>query len=398
MRYTHTLLAGLFLPLLMLLAGCRHKTFRIYGQIDRAQDSLLYLEHMSLDGAVVIDSVRLNADGAFSFEQQAQDSITPDFYRLRIAGQIINISIDSTEQVEVRAKYPTMSSNYEVKGSKECVRIRELANMQQILQNQVNAAVSNPEWGVEQVEAAVNQYLTVYKNNVKTRYIFKQPMAASSYFALFQTYILGNRQLLIFNPSASKADVQVYAAVATSWDTYYPGSERGLNLHNIAIEGMKNIRIMEYNQQGGGIDPKKVKVSNMIDISLTDNKGVRRTLSSLAGKVVLLDFHLFAAKDSYKRIMWLRKLYEKYHAQGFEIYQVSYDENEHFWKTQTAALPWISVYRGDDAAGVDADTYLNAAGKQLPAMFLLDKQSNVAKGNHDLDTPQAVENAIKALL
>ena len=31
----------------------------------------------------------------------------------------------------------------------------------------------------------------------------------------------------------------------TSWDTYYPGAERGKNLHNIAIEGMKDIRIIE---------------------------------------------------------------------------------------------------------------------------------------------------------
>ena len=38
-----------------------------------------------------------------------------------------------------------------------------------------------------------------------------------------------------------------------------------------------------------------------------------------------------------KRIMMLRELYNKYHAQGFEIYQVSLDEDEHFWKTRTAA-------------------------------------------------------------
>ena len=38
-----------------------------------------------------------------------------------------------------------------------------------------------------------------------------------------------------------------------------------------------------------------------------------------------------------KRIMMLRELYNKYHAAGLEIYQVSVDPDEHFWKTSTAA-------------------------------------------------------------
>ena len=41
--------------------------------------------------------------------------------------------------------------------------------------------------------------------------------------------------------------------------------------------------------------------------------------------------------------MMLREIYNKYHAAGLEIYQVSVDPDEHFWKTSTAALPWISV-------------------------------------------------------
>lgn len=70
-------------------------------------------------------------------------------------------------------------------------------------------------------------------------------MKASSYYALFQTIQLGGTNSLIFNPRNNKEDVKVFAAVATSWDTYYPNAERGKNLHNIAIQGMKDIRIME---------------------------------------------------------------------------------------------------------------------------------------------------------
>ena len=143
-------------------------------------------------------------------------------------------------------------------------------------------------------------------------------MKASSYFALFQTVVLGNTQSLIFNPRNNKDDIKVYAAVATSWDTYYPKAERGLNLHNIALQGMKDVRIIQAEQQQQQIDASKVSVTGIIDIALNDNKGHVRKLSDLKGKVVLLDFHMFAGEGSLKRIMMLRELYNKYHAQGFE--------------------------------------------------------------------------------
>ena len=182
--------------------------------------------------------------------------------------------------------------------------------------------------------------MNAYKEKVKLDYIFKEPNKAYSYFALFQA--LGNR--LIFNPHESVEDMRVFGAVATSWDTYYPDAERGKNLHNIAIEGMKTQRILQAKQQAVNIDPSKVIVSEIIDVPLVDNHGNRRSLTELKGKVVLLDFHAFSAPGSTQRIMKLREVYNKYHAQGLEIYQVSVDPDEHFWKTQTAALPWINVH------------------------------------------------------
>ena len=331
------------------LASCNNRKFHVDGEITNAKDSTLYFENMSLNGPVVVDSVKLGEDGSFSFSEKAPEA--PDFYRLRIAGQIINVSIDSTETVNIKAAYPRMASKYEVTGSVNCCKIKTLALMQQGLQKQIDDIIKSPTLGVEAVEANIAQTLETYKNMVKLNYIFKEPMKAYAYFALFQTVIIGNQQTLIFNPRNNREDNKVYAAVATSWDTYYPKAERGLNLHNIALQGMKDARILQAEQQQAQIDASKVKVSGIIDIALRDNKGNLRRLSDLTGKVVMLDFHVFAGENSTKRIMMLRDLYNKYHAQGFEIYQVSIDPDEHFWKTQTAALPWISVH---DDAGTDS--------------------------------------------
>ena len=371
------------------VTSCNEKKFHIDGTITGAADSTLYFENMSLDGAVKIDSAKLSEDGTFAFEGTAPTA--PEFYRLRIAGQFINIAVDSTETINIKAQYPQMATQYEVSGSEDCQRIKELSLMQSSLQAQVNAIARNPELGAQAVADSVSRIVEAYKTRVKTEYIFKAPMKASSYFALFQTIYAGGQPVLLFNPRTSEQDIKVFGAVATSWDTFYPNEKRGENLHNIAIEGMKDVRYLRSQQQAEEIEASKVNTSGILDFTLTDNTGAARSLSSLKGNVVLLDFHLFADQNSMKRIMWLRELYNKYHAQGFQIYQVAIDGDEHFWKTQTAALPWIST-RVDDNTSSILQMY-NV--QQVPTFFLLNRSCNVVKRDAQI---KDIDAEIKALL
>jgi lipoprotein len=387
-------LSGLFYTAVMgvavlSLGSCTEKKFNINGTITQAKDSVLYLENMSLNGPKAVDSVKLDENGNFEFKQKAPDA--PEFYRLRIANQMVNLAVDSTESITVKAAYPTMSANYEVSGSEECTKIRDLAYMQLALQRQVTAIANSPALGVEAVEDSVTKVLEVYKNKVKLNYIFKEPMKAYAYYALFQTIVLGNANILIFNPRSSKDDVKVFAAVATSWDTYFPKAERGLNLHNIAIEGMKNVRIAENNARQT-ISADKVKVAGVIDIALTDNHGRVRKLTDLKGKVVLLDFQAFAAEGSLKRIMMMREIYNKYHDRGFEIYQVSFDPEEHFWKTKTAALPWVSVW---DENGTRSTVLSQYNVQTLPTFFLIDRNNTLQKRDAQI---KDLDAEIQALL
>ncbi len=374
------------------LSSCNNKKFHINGKIDSAADSVLYIENLSLNGPVVIDSVKLGEDGVFDFAENAMDSVSPEFYRLRIANQCINLSIDSTETLQVKASYPTMSYQYDITGSENCDKIKELSIKQMNLQSQINSVASNPSMGVDSAQVVIAQMIDRYKQDVKTNYIFKEPMKAYSYYALFQTVQVGNTNSLIFNPRNNKEDVKAFAAVATSWDTYYPGAERGKNLHNIALQGMKDIRIIESQLANQQIEASKVRENGVIDLALQDNKGVTRRLSDLKGKVVLLDFHLFASDQSTKRIMMLRELYNKYHAAGFEIYQVSVDPNEHFWKTSTAAIPWISVR---DEAGIQGASVSSYNVQNIPTFFLIDRNNTLQARDVQI---KDIDTAIKNLL
>jgi peroxiredoxin len=366
----HIWKGAVILATAMMITACNNNKFTVEGQITNAKDSTLYFENVGLEGINILDSVKLGDSGDFSFSEAA--TTAPEFYRIRISDQIINVSIDSTETVQIKAEYPGMAANYTVSGSENCEKIKELALKQIALQSQVIAVQKNYPLGVDVINDSIQKLIDAYKEDVKHQYIFKEPNKSYAYFALFQT--LGN--WLIFNPRTSKDDIKAFAAVATSWDTYYPHAERGQNLHNIAIEGMRNQRIVDAQNQDLQVEASKVKESGVLDIALPDNHGQVRHLTDLKGKIVLLDFHVFALEDSPARILMLRELYNKYHAQGLEIYQVSLDSDEHFWKQQTAALPWISVR---DADGINSQRLVLYNVQAVPDYFIIDRGNNIVK-------------------
>ena len=376
------LATGMAIVSMAILTACSGEQFHVTGSIANAKDSVLYFEHNGLDGFSTVDSVKLDEKGAFSFSGDKVGN--PEFYRLRIAGQIINIGIDSTETVDVKASYPQMATDYTVKGSYDNEKIKELALKQIRLQSECQSVLAERP---ELADSIIKTMLNDYKQDVTRNYIFKEPMRAYSYFALFQYIVIGNEAHLIFDPSREVADNKVFGAVATSWDTYYPGSERTQNLHNITIKGMKDERIMKAQNQPVEIKAKELGV---VELPLRDNRGIERHLTDLKGKVVLLDFHVFAAKGSAEYIMQLRELYNKYHERGLEIYMVSLDDNAHFWKEQVANLPWINVY---DDRGV-SQVY-TAPAQSFPIIYLIDRGNNIVKNPSQIKN---LEQEIKNML
>ncbi len=369
---------------MLAFTSCKHNTFTIEGSITGAADSVLYFEQMGIDGPQIISEVTLGADGSFSFEGDCPEA--PEYFRLRIADECINLSIDSIETVTVQASYPGMARKYTVEGSDNCVKIQELTLMQLDLEQRANAIMQSPTLGVYAAEDSIDKVVEEYKKKIVSDYVFREPMKAYAYFALFQTLRVGNSMLNIFNPQRNADDIKVFGAVATTWDSYYPNSLRTQNLHNITIEGLKDVKVKKSREKEVVINQDTDDQASLIDLNLTDNRGNQRTLTQLKGKVVVLDFHAFSDKGSAKRIMQLRDLYNKYHAQGLEIYQVSLDKDIHFWKTQTAALPWICVH--DDGSHTQA--YL-AVVQKLPADFIIGRDNSVLIGPNEItDLEQAV--------
>lgn len=368
------------------LTGCTQKgKFHITGHITDAADTVMYLEHLTLgNGIQVIDSVKLTSDG---FYEMSGDTIgNPEFYRLRIGNQCINLAFDSTETVTVDASLKNMSFGYKVEGSGVCDTIRLLSLKLADLERNIRRVSDDRNYTVQERSDMIEQMIKDYKTEVEMDIIQNRYGATYSYFACFQ--MLGGR--LLFNPMEDRNDLAWLRAIANAWHQQYPGSERALNLYNITVEGKKNqapARQIVLN-----IDSKKVKELGIIDMTFPDINGRERTLSDLMGKVILLDFTAFSLDGSQERTLQLRELYNKYHSQGFEIYQVSVDSDRHLWTQRCEKLPWVSVYCEE---GVNSDMLKLYRVQEIPTYFLIDRQCDLDTRMEDVkDIRKAIERLL----
>jgi len=370
----------------LVLAGCTQKgKFHVTGHITDAADTVMYLEHITLgNGIQVIDSVKLTEDG---FYEMSGDTIgNPEFYRLRIGNQCINLAFDSTETVTVDASLKNMSFGYKVEGSGVCDTIRLLSLKLADLERRIRRVSDDRNYTIQERSEMIEQMIRDYKTDVEMDIIQNRYGATYSYFACFQ--MLGGR--VLFNPMTDKNDLAWLRAVANAWDQKYPGCPRTQNLYNIAAEGRKNqapARQIVLN-----MDSEKVKELGIIDMTFPDINGTERTLSDLMGKVVLLDFTAFAMEGNQERTLQLRELYNKYHSQGFEIYQVSVDPDRHFWTQRCEHLPWVSVYCEE---GLNSDMLRLYQVQEIPTYFLIDRNCDLKSRMEDI---KDIRKAIESLL
>jgi peroxiredoxin len=130
------------------------------------------------------------------------------------------------------------------------------------------------------------------------------------------------------------------------------------------------------------------------EIALPTAKGDTINLSSLKGKVVLLDFWASWCRPCRASNKELTKLYPKYKDKGFEILGVSLDDDKTAWKKAVAAdkIKWLQV---NDPGGWESITAQKWDISAIPTSFLIDKEGNLLA--MDLQGKE-LEKALKYLI
>ena len=356
--------------------------FTVKGVVSDADGQVMYLENVGVSNVTLMDSVKLNAAGKFQFKKPRP--AYPDFYRLRLNNQLINFSIDSTETVSFVADAETFATSYTVEGSENGKAIKNITLAQldanqviQRLRKAYEAGEVSDTLYAEEVKKAAKAY-----KEVALQYIYSAPMSSAAYFALFQQ-IDG----LLFFDLYDATDSKAYGAVATSFNHIYPDSPRSKHLYNLALQSIKVIRSKREQPAPTNLAAMVDREVGFMEIALPNLRGETVKLSDVAeGKPTLINFTAYALEWSPALNMTLGELYATYHSKGLEIYQVSLDEDLHFWKNAASNLPWICVRDPQSVYSSVAALYYV---RQLPALFLLDKKGNLVKRIEDLKNLEA---------
>lgn len=130
------------------------------------------------------------------------------------------------------------------------------------------------------------------------------------------------------------------------------------------------------------------------EIVLPSVKGDSIRLSSLKGKVVLIDFWASWCGPCRISNKQLVKIYDKYKDKGFEIYGISVDEDRRDWEkaVQKDRITWLQVI---DDAGSASQTIRTWNVYQIPTSYLVDQNGRLVA--MDLDS-RSLDKKLRQML
>ncbi len=351
----------LALALVAFFASCTGNTARIRGQLIGAAQEPVYLESV---GTSFADSTLTDDKGAFAFKVELPDG-QPTIFNLRHGVDMVPMLVSSGERVSVMS-LGDLGRGYRVSGSRESELVWELHGILSDGAAKLDSiaglyALSIPESPRrrELSKAYADQYYGTKRAQIG--FIVKNASSLAAVYALYQR-LPGDP--VLFN---GDNDYVYYRMVADSVEGHYPDSRyvEALRAEVEKLTAGRNLNITE---------------SNFPEIELPNMYGQKVKLSSLTGKVIVLDFWSAALPASNANNVEMKELWNEYADRGLAVYQVSLDTSKPLWvnAVQEQKLPWATVcdFRGEATSGV---ALYNV--RALPANFVIDRKGNIVGKN-----------------
>lgn len=348
----------------VVLCGCQSSKVKISGRFVGSDTKNIYLEQVSPLSQTLVDSTTLDAQGGYRFLLKGVER-TPSLYNVVYDGERIPLLLAGGDRITL-GSVGNVIRNYTVEGSEESELLRRFYQAFVTGAQQLDRLAS--QFGREGLSEAertelVREYTAEYYRirREQLRFIIENKSSLAAVYALYQR-LPGDAHL--FN---GDSDVVYFRTVAEALAERYPQSPYLQSLQAEIARMDARISLTS-----------KISEAGYPDLEMQDIYGKKVRLSSLAGKVVLLDFWSAELGNSNVFNAELKEIYAKYAdaPTPLEVYQVAIDSSKALWITtvQEQQLPWISV---SDLRGRASSALALYNVQKLPANFLIDKQGSI---------------------
>ena len=352
------------LSVILLLSFCdgnkKNSSFQLKGTLSDSKAETLYLEKLGSAKQVIIDSVILDENGNFEFT-----NYTPKigFYRIKTNDKnFAMLVLDSADKVTITGSVKDLGNTFKVEGSSETtifIEYNNLSKSRDIKLDSLNKAFQ----------------LLMETNKMDS----KRMDSLSAIFEAPYNYIINQTNTLMVDKISKNTNMysSIMAIQALDPDKYsdlyksldaglskkFPNDKNVIMFHEV-VERMLSTNVGQFAPE----------------ISLPSPDGKEIALSSLKGKLVLIDFWASWCGPCRKEMPNVIKIYSKFKNKGFEIYGVSLDQDKEKWMEAITkdGINWPQVSDLKYWDNVAARIY-NVQG--IPYTVLIDKDGKIIAKN-----------------
>ncbi len=356
----------------------------ISGVITGAEGKTIYLESLSDSKVLPIDSTVVGSDGSFSLK--SHDNLPLDFYRIYFKeGNFLQLITDSSEHVEITAEFANLN-NAKVEGSLQTVEYMDLVKrwepmMEKLAeaQSQINRPSTDPsldstQWIAmwEAQSAAAQKEANAFVKGWLEKH--SASLLALSIVQNLDPRFEFNWYLRVLN------DTKPTCGKLPAYKTLEKLVGQIKNASSSSAASNSNIAV-------GKMAP---------EITLPTLTGETKALSSLRGKVVLLDFWASWCGPCRRENPNVVATYKKYSSKGFDVFSVSLDENKSAWEAAIKKDGLVWNNHVSDLGGWKSAVVPTYEIESIPFPVLIDKEGNIVAMGESL-RGDGLESELKKL-
>ncbi len=331
-----------FLTVIFFLFSCGSSTenetiaekeanFSISGEIKGAENSTLFLEALSQQGSIAVAETKVGINGKFNLVGNIPGM---GIYQLRLGeakDKIIPMTLVPKDKVKLKTSFADFASNPNVSGTEWSAVLNTYLDFFTVF------IAGQMELGEMEGKVSEETLMAKYMEIKKPLDAFsKEQMLAAPdnpFNIVLSTSVTPTMGFKDWDPE----NLEVLKVVAEAYKKRYKDSPMAATMENQVFQ-IENA-YAEYNssQSASGVNSSVAP-----EISMKTPAGKILKLSSLRGKVVLIDFWASWCGPCRRENPNVVRLYNQYKAQGFTVFSVSLDQDAEAWKKAIASdgLNW----------------------------------------------------------